>query len=135
MHALDVLKVRVAAQYRREVPVEEKKAWIKECRKLLQEKGKDGTQQEIAEILGLSVQWVSKYDDEPIQRQDHSKDTRRVTFSNVWGLKSGEIQKGDPDQPDSQFLHSLFLFFLQVAEMKSHLGTRVCQIFLCRLAT
>jgi hypothetical protein len=32
------------------------------CRRLLQEQGKQGTQKEIAESLGLSVQWVSKYD-------------------------------------------------------------------------
>jgi hypothetical protein len=38
---------------------------------------------------------ISKYDDEPIQKQDHSKDIRRVTFpdSNVWGLEDGKIAK------------------------------------------
>jgi len=104
---LQILKIRVATQYRRDVPSEEKKTWIKDCRKLLQEKGKSGTQQEIADTLGISRQWVSKYDEEPIQKQDHSKVTQRSTFpdSNVWGLEDGKIAKGDPEQPDSHFHH------------------------------
>ena len=102
---LKILQIRVACQYRRNVPEEEKKEWVRDCRKLLQEKGLEGIQKEIAEAFGLSVQWVSKYDDEPIQKQDHSKDTRHVTFSNVWGLENGKVAKGDPEQPDSQFYH------------------------------
>jgi hypothetical protein len=104
---LDVLKIRVATQYRRNVPPEEKKTWVNDCRKLLQAQNKAGTQKEIAEVFGLSIQWVSKYDDEPIQPNKEHKVPRCGTFpdSNVWGLEDGKVAKGDPKQPDSQFYH------------------------------
>jgi len=104
---LDVLKIRVATQYRRDVPAQEKKGWVKLCRTLLEERGKSGTQQDIANALGISQQWVSKYDDEPSQPHKESNLPCRSNFpdSNVWGLEDGKIVKGDTDQPDSQFYH------------------------------
>lgn len=75
----------------------------------MQEQGKVGTQQEIADALGLSRQWVSKYDDEPIQPHENIQENvnlpRRSIFSNVWGLEDGKVAKGNPDQPDSHFHH------------------------------
>jgi len=104
---MKILQVRVACQYRRDVPKTEKAEWIRKCRKLLQEKGLKGTQQEIAEALGLSRQWVTKFDDEPIQPHEREKLPQRSNFptSNIWGLEDGKISKGDPEQPDSQFHH------------------------------
>ena len=104
---LEILKIRVACQYRRHVPVEEKKQWVKECRKFLRESGKEGTQKEIEETLGLSQQWVSKYDETPIQPNKPHEVPQRSTLidSNVWGLEDGKVAKGDPEQPDSQFHH------------------------------
>jgi hypothetical protein len=105
---LEILKIKVNANFRRNVPAEEKKGWVKTCRTLLQEQGKQGTQREIANTLGLSQQWVSKYDDEP---DTYHKTERRLPQrsnlpkSNVWGLEDGIILKGDPSQPDSQFHH------------------------------
>jgi len=68
-----------------------------------------GTQKEVANALGLTRMWVSKYDLDPIQKQDHTKDKRRLSFpqTNVWGLENGKIKKGDPGQPDSQFHHGI----------------------------
>lgn len=104
---LEILRIRVAAQYRREVPVEEKKEWIKNCRRLLQERGRKGTQEEIGNCLGISRTWVTKYDDEPVQPNKPHEVSRRDTLpnSNIWGLEDGKILEGDPDQPDSQFYH------------------------------
>jgi len=105
---LDVLKIRVATQYRRDVPAQEKKGWVKLCRTLLEERGKSGTQQEIAETLGISRTWVVKYDDEPVHPEKKPHVSRRdtsISDSNVWGLEDGKIVKGDTDQPDSQFYH------------------------------
>jgi hypothetical protein len=53
---------------------------------LLQEQKKAGTQKEIAEVFGLSVQWVSKYDDEPIREHKQHEYPQRGISSNVWGL-------------------------------------------------
>lgn len=108
--ALQVLRVRVAVQYRREVPAEEKKGWVKECRRLLRERGQNGTQEEIADCLGLSRQWVDKYDEEPDTYHKTNSNERlpqrsNLLNSNVWGLEDGKIAKGDPHQPDSQFHH------------------------------
>jgi len=102
---LQVLKIRVATQYRRNVPSEEKKGWIKQCRKLLQENGKQGVQKEIADALGVSQQWVSKYDDEPTQPHKSPNLPRHGNLSNVWGIEDTKPAKGDPNQPDSQFHH------------------------------
>lgn len=41
---------------------------MKQTRKALQEKGKKGTQEEIAEVLGMSQNWVSKYDENPTEK-------------------------------------------------------------------
>lgn len=103
---LTVLKIRVVSNFRRHVPAEEKKQWVQECRKLLKERGVEGTQQEIADALGLSQTWVSKYDDEPVRpRESESRITQRAIQTNVWGLEDGKAIKGDPAQPDSQFHH------------------------------
>lgn len=106
---LVILKIRVATQYRRDVPANEKAEWVKECRKILQERGQEGTQQEIAKALGASQQWVSKYDPNPVQlgsgRRKETLPRRSKVDSNVWGLEDGKIAKGDPEQPDSQFYH------------------------------
>jgi hypothetical protein len=55
---------------------------------LLQERGLRGTQEEIADALKMSQPWVSKYDPDPFQKQDHSKVLHRNTFSySFWGFK------------------------------------------------
>jgi len=103
---LRILQIRVACQYRRGVPKEEKQEWVNNCRKILQERGLQGTQQEIADAFGLTQQWVSKYDSEPTQKQASKKDTTPLYVkSNVWGLENDKVVKGDPEQPDSQFHH------------------------------
>lgn len=109
---LEALRVRVHANIiRREVERSEKVGWVKEARSILQLIGMKGTQKELAETLGMSPQWISKYDDNPYQKQDHSKDTRRVTFFgyNVWGFENDSWRKyvirGDPNQPDKEFYH------------------------------
>lgn len=77
------LLVRVHANIqRRNIPTEEKEGWVKQARKVLQSEGKKGTQEEIAKLLGFSVNWVSKYDTTPVQpNRPHPqrKDTQRVT--------------------------------------------------------
>lgn len=89
---MQLLKIRVISNFRRDVPAVEKTQWVKDCRKLLQEKDMEGTQKQVSEALGLSVQWVSKYDEEPIQphapKSIHGVDT--FPSSNVWGLEDGE---------------------------------------------
>lgn len=103
---LRILQIRVACQYRRKVPKEEKQEWIRDCRKILQSRELQGTQQEIAEAFGLTQQWVSKYDTEPTQKQSSKKDTTPLYVkSNVWGLENSKAVKGDKEQPDSQFHH------------------------------
>jgi len=107
---LTVLQIRVACQYRRKVPKEEKQEWIKNCRKILQERGFQGTQQEVAEALGMSRTWVVKYDEEPTQphktyEKNNMSQRDNLINSNVWGLENGKAVKGDSKQPDSQFHH------------------------------
>lgn len=48
-------------------------------------------EKEIADVLGLSHDWVSQYDDEPIQPNKEHKVPQRGTFpdSNVWSLENG----------------------------------------------
>jgi hypothetical protein len=66
------LLIRVHANdQRRDVPKEEKEQWVANARKLLQKDGAKGTQVEIAKFLGFTTMWVSKYDKEPIQKQNH----------------------------------------------------------------
>jgi len=105
---LKLVQIRYATQYRRPVPPTEKEGWIEQCRKILQERGLDGTQKQIADALGASQRWVSKYDKNPIQKQEHhegEKVERRSTLSNVWGIEGNKPVTGDPEQPDSQFYH------------------------------
>jgi len=106
---LRILQIRVACQYRRGVPKEEKQEWVNNCRKILQERGLQGTQQEIAEALGLSRQWVTKYDSGEgfvrDERLPQRSNIANLAKSNVWGLENGRVTKGDPEQPDSQFHH------------------------------
>jgi len=60
---LEALLVRVHANImRREIPIEEKQEWVREARRILQKRGLRGTQKEIADALGVSRQWVAKYD-------------------------------------------------------------------------
>ncbi|GAI82827.1 unnamed protein product [marine sediment metagenome] len=87
---------------------DEKAEWISETRRLLRQQGKKGTQKQIAEALGMSQRWVSKYDPQPTQSQ---KVEHRATFYsyNVWGFKDESwrelIVKDDPDQPDAESYH------------------------------
>lgn len=105
---IKILKIRVHAQYRRDVPPAEKKEWVNEARRLLQKQGKEGTQREIADLIGMSQQWVSKYDDEPVRpRESNSRIPHRGIQTNVWGLENGAVIKGDQDQPDTQFHHGV----------------------------
>jgi len=60
----------------------------------------------------MSQPWVSQYDLEPIQNQDHSKKVLQPnTFHgyNVWGFQNEDwrknIVKGEPEQPDKEFYH------------------------------
>lgn len=109
---LDTLKARVHLNVlRRDIPINEKDEWIQECRRLLQANGSKGTQEEIAKELSMSRQWVSKYDANPYQAQDHSKVLRCGTFwgYNVWGFKDEDWRKqiipADSKQPDVEFYH------------------------------
>lgn len=109
---LHALRIRVHANIlRREVERKEKQLWVSETRKVLQESGLKGTQEEIADALGMSQPWVSLYDIEPTQKQDHSKVLSPNTFFgyNVWGFKDESwrelVLAGDPNQPDKEFYH------------------------------
>jgi len=107
---LEALRVRVHLNdLRRDVPRSEKEEWVRIARKLLQDRDFKGSQREVAEALGLSQQWVSKYDGNPIQ--ENVKVPHRSNFFgyNVWGFKDDSwkdlIQRGDPSQPDKEFYH------------------------------
>jgi len=107
---LEALRVRIHLNdLRREVPRSEKEKWIAHARAILQARGLKGTQQEIADAIGMSRQWVSKYDVKPIQ--ENVKVPHRSNFFgyNVWGFKDESwkelIQKGESEQPDKEFYH------------------------------
>lgn len=111
-NSLQALLIRVHANMmRREIEAEEKVQWINEARALLKEQGKLGTQEEIAALLGLSQQWVAKYDAEPTQPHKNGKLPQRSNFFgyNVWGFKDESwrnlVISGDPNQPDKEFYH------------------------------
>lgn len=103
---IESIKLRIHLNLmRRDIPKGEKEDWILQTRKLLQEEGKKGTQKEIAEALGMTQPWVSKYDVEPIQPNAPQKVLQRNTFFgyNVWGFKDENWRKlileADPNQP------------------------------------
>lgn len=109
---LEALLIRVHSNVlRRKVDEKEKQEWVKEARRILQTKDLEGTQEEIAKALGMSQRWVSNYDLEPIQHQEHKKVAERATFHgyNVWGFQNEDwrknIVKGEPEQPDKEFYH------------------------------
>lgn len=91
---LESLRVRVHLNdLRRSVGSEEKQKWVELARKILLKRGYKGTQKEIAEVLGMSRTWVTKYDNEPIQPNSphkNNKVSRHDTFSNynVLGMKT-----------------------------------------------
>jgi len=97
---------------RRDIERDEKGEWVSETRRLLQEQGKKGTQKQIAEALGMSQEWVSKYD--PIEHKESGKIPRCGIFYgyNVWGFKdeserplgSGGVSFGKPS-----FNHGTFV--------------------------
>ena len=104
---LQSLRMRVHLNImRRKILGEEKRDWIQEARRMLQERGLKGTQKEISEALGMTRSWVAKYD--PITHEEHSKLLRRNNFFgyNVWGFKDEGWRKliisGDPNQPDKE---------------------------------
>jgi len=108
---LDGLRVRVHLNaMRRDVPRSEKEEWVRNCREILQSRGFKATQKEIALALGLSQQWVSNYDTNPIQ-PNKPKVLQRGTFHgyNVWGFKDNswrkQVVEADPAQPDVGFYH------------------------------
>jgi len=77
---LEALLVRVHSNlFKREIPFEEKCQWVTEARKLLQKQGKKGTQQEIAELLGVSREWVSDYD----LREGFVREQKLVNFTKI----------------------------------------------------
>lgn len=88
---LESLQVRIHLNnLRRTIPVEEKKRWIKLARQILQKRGFKGTQKEIANALGMTRQWVTKYDEMPI-RPITRMPRRSTQFNyNVLGFKSPE---------------------------------------------
>lgn len=92
---LKSLKVRVHANIlRRAIPTEEKEGWVKQAREFL---GRDATQKEIAVALGMSQQWVAKYD-EPIRIVEKDKTLPRHSKEsdyNVLGFKSKKNLKKD----------------------------------------
>jgi len=77
---------------------------------LLQASGKEGTQKEIVEAFGMTQQWVSKYDEEPIQphKEREIQHCCKSPSSNVWGLEDGKIAKIYPLQPGSALLQTPF---------------------------
>jgi len=110
---LHSLRIRLHANIkRRDVESKEKEEWVSEARKILQNEGKKGTQEEIAKALGMSQSWVRDYDIAPIQpNKSHQKVVSPTTFFgyNVWGFKDeswrNQIVKGDEKQPDKEFYH------------------------------
>jgi hypothetical protein len=107
---LESLKLRVHLNIiRRDIETGEKSEWIQRARKLLQQRGKKGTQEEIAEALRMSRQWVAKYDS--VVHHTWSKNSTPWNFFgyNVWGFKDESWRKliipGDPNQPDKETYH------------------------------
>jgi len=111
---LEALKIRVHLNlFRRKVGEDEKSGWVAEARRLLQERGLKGTQDEIAKALGVSQPWVSKYDPEPIQpnkpHASEQKVLRRNTFCNIWGFEDDSWLKLTirAQQPHYDFYHGV----------------------------
>lgn len=103
---------------RRSVPASEKQGWVKQAREILSsQNGHEPTQQEIANHLGYSRQWVTDYDvARPtimprlgnIADVTTPQEENKATF-NVWGFKDNswrqEVVSADPTQPDVAFYH------------------------------
>jgi hypothetical protein len=107
---LEAMKLRVHLNImRRKVPKDEKAEWIQETRRILQQRNEKGTQEDIARVLGLSLNWVKKYD--PKRTKQEQKRYTPCTFFgyNVWGFKDEEWRKlivaGDPNQPGKEGYH------------------------------
>jgi len=106
---LDVIKIRLHAHLRREVPWNEKHEWIIKAKEILTRKlGREPSQQEIADALGLSRELVKYYlggENENVGKiYQHS-----FWCYNVWGFKDDSWRKlvvsADPNQPDINFYH------------------------------
>ncbi|MEM2367473.1 MAG: helix-turn-helix transcriptional regulator [Candidatus Bathyarchaeia archaeon] len=90
---LEALLVRVHANIvRREISVEEKQEWVREARRILQKRGLRGTQKEIAEALGVSRQWVSKFD----TREGFVRNEKVPRRSNVVKYEISEVPLNEP---------------------------------------
>jgi hypothetical protein len=110
-HVLQALQLRVHANVlRRPVDWNEKHEWVMEARNLLNpDDPMAPAQQEIADALGMSRQWVSKHD--VIHENVKLPQRGNVEFYgyNVWGFGDESwrslIASGDPNQPDKEFYH------------------------------
>lgn len=82
---LESLKMRVHLNlFRREITRVEKERWVSSARQMLRRKGSERpTQKEIAEALGMSREWVKKYDTGP---DTYHKTQRLVRCTNVCDL-------------------------------------------------
>lgn len=117
---LESLKYRVHLNlFRRKITEEEKQEWIMKCRKILQQRGFKGTQEEIAKALGVSQQWVAKYDPSPIQPNKPHKVLQRSTLQpeykyNVWGFKDDSWRSliVKAEQPRYDFYHGVTPAFI-----------------------
>lgn len=107
---LEGLKIRIHLNIlRRPIPQSEKERWITKTRELLQARGLKGTQKEIANALGMSRTWVSKYDPlTHLERPDSDTPCHFYGY-NVWGFKNEDWRKlilpGDANQPDKDAYH------------------------------
>jgi hypothetical protein len=108
---LESLKLRVHLNIiRRDIEAGEKSEWIQSARRLLKDRlGREPTQEEIAEALGMKHSWVMKWD--PVEHWSWDNKSYGVRFFgyNVWGFKDESWRKliipGDPNQPDKEEYH------------------------------
>jgi len=111
---LHALRIRVHANaIRRTVEPEEKNEWIMEARRLLNpDDPMQPSQEEVAEALGMSRQWVSKFETLPHRGNDVVK--RKF---DVWNIANIDLEKpfGDADYPGAipgDIVGNVLLWFL-----------------------
>jgi hypothetical protein len=108
--ALHGLRIRVHANtLRRDVPWSEKNKWVLDARALLNpDSPTQVNQDDIANALGMSQQWVSKYDN-PLPRHGNVDWRDKFLGYNVWGFKDESWRKliapAPVDMPDTEFYH------------------------------
>jgi len=96
---IQALKIRVHANLvRRDIRDVEKQSWVMQARKLLNPSNPmQPSQEEVAKALGLSQQWVSKYEDTSPQRSNEPQDRQLTPYSEGMYYLSEKFQDSRKD--------------------------------------